>query len=96
MVLIAAVGINVSQLRSSATASGHDRAVVRAERLTHPAANATAVALHFHVQRLAAGPDFVEIEQALAVCRALVQKLDPRKIVQMPMFARHHEAGRDH
>ena len=96
MVLIATVGINVSHVRSASPAGRHRGAVVGTERLTHAAANPTPVALDFHVQRFAAGTRFVQVEQAFAIRWPLMHEIHPREIVEMPMLARHHEAGRKH
>src|SRR4051812_16340671 len=97
MFFVAAVGVNVAQMRSASPAGGHRRAVVGAECLPHPAANPAPVTLHFHVQSFAAGPDFIEVKQAFAVgVSSLMNEIHPREVVKMPMLARHHEASREY
>src|SRR6516165_6859215 len=83
-------------MRASATASRHQRSIVGAERLTHTASSPATIALHFHIQGFAAGPDFVEVQQAFALCRSLMDEFHPREVIEMAMFTRHHETGGNH
>jgi hypothetical protein len=95
MGLIATIGIEVSQVRASAPARGHCRTVVGTECVSHAAASPTTVTFHFHVESFAAGPDFVEVQQAFAVgFLPSCTKIHPREVIEMPMLAGHHEAGR--
>jgi hypothetical protein len=97
MIFVAAVGINITKMRSASTAGRHGCAVVRSKRLTHTTSNSTAIALHFDVQSFTAGSDFVKVQQALAVgVRPLMHEIHPWKIIEMSMFARHHKASRNH
>ena len=96
MLLVAPVGINVPHVRSASSAGRHRRVVIGAECLTQAASGPAAFTLHFHVQRFAACTCLVEVEQPFAICRPLMDEIYPREIIEMPVLARHHEAGRKH
>ena len=93
MLFRAAVRVDVSQMRSSASASRHHISIVRPESLAHPTTLQTSFASNFHIESLPTSTNLVKCESSFAILLALVDEVEPWKVVKMPPFANNHEAS---
>src|SRR5580700_9920109 len=95
MWLVTAVRIDVTQVWATTTARRHVRNVVRTKGFSHPAFHVASLTLQFNVQRLAAGTDLVKTKRTFAFGRTSMNKLQPRKVIEVPFLTGHHETSRD-
>src|SRR5947207_3317158 len=90
---LAAIVVEIPQMGTTAPARRHVFGVIAAECFGHAPPAVALFAFDFHIGSFSRCPDFIQIERSLAVSRAAMHVFQPGEIIQVTVWAGHHEAG---
>ena len=92
MGLIAAIGVKIPQVWSSAPAWRKNSAVIGSEGMPDTPVGVAPTAAHLDIRGFTADPNFLQVKVPIAF-QTIVYEFHPREVIQMPMLAGHQETG---